>query len=142
MTPYTCKKAADQRFSLHDARIIAMERRGDDFFLKTDYGYIDLEKNDGVNGDLLITDVSFDDSYVYRVNFEKGVENIGRFSGEKMTLEDFLPRFEADAAIEVYSEYDGFRAYYVKGFYCLGEEVSEITLDFYFTGSVNYSVYE
>lgn len=142
MTHFTRKKAADQRFSLHDARIIAMERRRDDLFLKTDYGYMDLEKNDGVNGDLLITDVSFDDSYVYRVNFEKGVENIGRFSGEKMTLEDFLPRFEADAAIEVYSEYDGFRAYYVKGFYCLGEEVSEITLDFYFTGSVNYSVYE
>nr|WP_296155822.1 hypothetical protein [uncultured Peptoniphilus sp.] len=141
MTHFTRKKALDQRFSLHDARIIAMERRGDDLFLKTDYGYIDLEKNDGVNGDLLFTDVSFDDSYVYMMDFGR-VENIGCFSGEKMTLEDFLPRFEADAAIEVYSEYDGFRAYYVKGFYCLGEEVSEITLDFYFTGSVEYVVYE
>ncbi len=142
MTHFTRKKAPDQRFSLHDARIIAMERRGDDLFLKTDYGYADVEKNDGVNGDLLITEVSFDDSYVYMVNFDRGVENIGCFSGEKMTLEDFLPRFEADAAIEVYSEYDGFRAYYVNGFYCLGEEMSEITLDFYFTGSVEYVVYE
>ena len=142
MTHFTRKKAPDQRFSLHDARIIAMERRGDDLFLKTDYGYADIEKNDGVNGDLLITDVSFDDSYVYMVNFDRGVENIGRFSGEKMTLEGFLPRFEENAAIEVYSEYDGFRAYYVKGFYCLGEEFSEITLDFYFTGSVEYVVYE
>lgn len=141
MTHFTRKKAPDQRFSLHDARIIAMERRGDDLFLKTDYGYIDLEKNDGVNGDLLITEVSFDDSYVYVIDFGR-VENIGCFSGEKMTLEDFLSRFEADAAIEVYSEYDGFRAYYVKGFYCLGEEFSEITLDFYFTGSVEYVVYE
>lgn len=59
-----------------------------------------------------------------------------------MTLEGFLPRFEENAAIEVYSEYDDFCAYYVKGFYCLGEEVSEITLDFYFTGSVEYVVYE
>lgn len=141
MTHFTRKKAPDQRFSLHDARIIAMERRGDDLFLKTDYGHIDLEKNDGVNGDLLITEVSFDDSYVYVIDFGR-VENIGCFSGEKMTLEDFLSRFEADAAIEVYSEYDGFRAYYVKGFYCLGEEFSEITLDFYFTGSVEYVVYE
>ena len=141
MTHSTRKKAPDQRFSLHDARIIAMERRGDDLFLKTDYGHIDLEKNDGVNGDLLITEVSFDDSYVYVIDFGR-VENIGCFSGEKMTLEDFLSRFEADAAIEVYSEYDGFRAYYVKGFYCLGEEFSEITLDFYFTGSVEYVVYE
>ena len=75
-----------------------------------------------MNGDLLITDVSFDDSYVYMVNFDRGVENIECFSGEKMTLEDFLSRFEANAAIEVYSEYDGFCSYYVKGFYCLGEK--------------------
>lgn len=141
MIHFTRKKATDQRFSLHDARIIAMERRGDDLFLKTDYGYADVEKNDGVNGDLLITDVSFDDSYVYVIDFGR-VENIGCFSGEKMTLEDFLSRFEANAAIEVYSEYDGFRSYYVNGFYWLGEEFSEITLDFYFTGSVEYVVYE
>ena len=141
MTHYTRKKAADQRFSLHDARIVAMERRGDDLFLKTDYGYMDLEKNDGVNGDILITDVSFDDSYVYIIDFGR-VENTGRFSGEKMTLEDFLPRFAEDAAIEIYSEYDGFRAYYVNGFYWLGEEVKEMTMDFYFTGSVEYVVYE
>ena len=118
-----------------------MERRGDDLFLKTDYGYADIEKNGYVNGDLFITDVSFDDSYVYIIDFGK-VENTGRFSGEKMTLGDFLPRFEENAAIEVYSEYDGFRSYYVTGFYWLGEEVKEITLDFYFTGSVEYLVYE
>ena len=141
MKRYIRKKAEDQRFSLHDARIIAMERRGDDLFLKTDYGYIDIEKNDGVNGDLLITDVSFDDSHVYMMDFGR-VENIGRFFGEKMTLEDFIPRFDTNAAIEIYSEYDGFRSYYVKGFYWLGEEVKEITMDFYFTGSVEYLVYE
>lgn len=47
MTHYTRKKAPDQRFSLHDARIIAMDRRGDDLFLKTDYGYADIEKMTG-----------------------------------------------------------------------------------------------
>ena len=47
MTHFTRKKATDQRFSHHDMRIIAMERREDDLFLKTDYGYMDFEKMTG-----------------------------------------------------------------------------------------------
>ena len=72
------------RYSLHDASLINIEVQGQDLILKTDYGFVNIEKNQQVDGDIILQEISLEDSYVNLMKFKKVLcGNPGNFSGEK-----------------------------------------------------------
>ena len=136
--PYT-----DPPFSLHDAQVMAMEADGDTLRLATQYGYVRTTEPYGqVDGDVLITGVDWESSYVYIMEYT-GVPcgNCGSFTGRKMTLSAFLqefPSFSLDTMDESY----GYRQANLTGFLNLEDRLLEFRLELYFTGAFQYVLKE
>ena len=64
------KLYTDPPFSLHDAQVMAMEADGDTLRLATQYGYVRTTEPYGqVDGDVLITGVDWESSYVYIMEY-------------------------------------------------------------------------
>ncbi len=86
----------NQRFSLHDANIIDIDFDYDnnDLIFKTQYGYVNIDKNEMVVGEIILKDVSLEDSYVYIKEYKNVLAgNVGSFVGEKMELQNFISAF-------------------------------------------------
>ena len=136
--PYT-----DPPYSLHDAYVMAMEADGDTLRLVTQYGYVRTTEPYGqVDGDVVITGVDWESSYVYIMEYA-GVPcgNCGSFTGRKMTLEAFLggfPSFSLDVMDECY----GYRQVNLTGFLDLEDRLLEFRLELYYTGVFQYVLKE
>lgn len=143
MKEYIREKNFNFKFSLHDAAIIDFVRQNDNLFIKTDYGYIDILENKCVDGDILITDVSFEDSYVYLMEYKEVLcGNIGNFKGEKICLDTFVKSFSNNfLKLDVIGEYDSYNTIVLSGFLSNSKDIFEAWFEIYFDGDFIYRTY-
>ena len=133
----------DPPYSLHDARIQKIRAEGDILRLVTEYGYVRTwEPFDQVAGDVEITGVDMESSYVYVLDYPHvPCGSCGEFVGRKMTLEAFLAAY-AEAPLEILDESYGYRSAKLSGFLDVGERLAECILDLWYTGEFRYLLKE
>lgn len=146
MTDYKREKEAGDRFSLHDAHIIAMDVDYDsgELRLLPQYGFVDTVADAMVDGEVIITGVSPDDSYVTIMEYKNVLTgNVGAFVGEKMTLATFLGAFDSKfGAMDIMSTYHGYKNCFITGFLSRGDEILEIYMDIFYRGDFIFRVRE
>ena len=146
MTDYKREKEAGDRFSLHDVHIIAMDYDYDSGELRLipQYGFVDTEADAMVDGEVIITGVSPDDSYVTILEYKNVLTgNVGGFVGEKMTLATFLDAFDSKfGAMDIMSTYHGYKNCFITGYLSRGDEALEIYMDIFYRGDFIYRVRE
>lgn len=144
MTDYTRKKEAGERFSLHDAHIIAMDFDYDsgELRLVPQYGFADTAADAMVEGEVVITGVSTEDSYISLMEYKNVLAgNVGGFVGEKMTLETFYDAFHSKfKAMDIMSTYHGYKNCFITGYLSRGDEDLEIYMDIFYRGDFIYRV--
>ena len=133
----------DPSYSLHDAHILALELKGDTLRLVTQYGYVcTAQPWEQVDGDVEITGVDADSSYVYVMEYPDVLcGNCGRFTGRKMTLEVFL-RETPQFSLDVMDETCGFRQMNLAGFLNLPGRCLEFRLELCYDGEFRYLLRE
>ena len=146
MTDYKREKEAGERFSLHDAHIIAMDVDYDsgELRLLPQYGFVDTAADAMVDGEVIITGVLAEDSYITLMEYKNVLTgNVGGFVGEKMTLETFLHAFHSKfGAMDIMSTYHGYKSCFITGFLSRGDEDLEIYMDIFYRGDFIYRVRE
>lgn len=146
MTDYKREKDTGERFSLHDAHIIAMDFDYDsgELRLLPQYGFVDTVADAMVDGEVIITGVSPDDSYVTIMEYKNVLTgNVGGFVGEKMTLATFLHAFDSKiGAMDIMSTYHGYKNCFITGYLSRGDEDLEIYMDIFYRGDFIYRVRE
>lgn len=138
------RKHLDQRFSLHDANIIDIDFDYDnnDLIFKTQYGFVAIKENEMVEGEIILKEVSLEDSYVYIMEYKNVLAgNVGSFVGEKMDLQSFISAFYTKFKnIDVVSEYDSYKTYLLTGFLSRGDEYLEVNIEIFYQGEFLYRV--
>lgn len=138
MTDYKKTKDTGDRFSLHDAHIIAMDYyyEQEELRLLPQYGFVDTAADAMVDGEVIITGVSPDDSYVTIMEYKNVLAgNVGGFVGEKMTLTTFLHAFDSKfGAMDIMSTYHGYKNCFITGYLSRGDEDLEIYMDIFYRG--------
>lgn len=146
MTDYKREREAGERFSLHDAHIVAMDCDYDSetMRLMPQYGFVDTASDEMVDGEVIITGVSFEDSYITIMEYKNVLTgNVGGFVGEKMTLVSFLDAFDSKfKAMDIMSTYHGYMNCIITGFLSRGDEDLEIYMDIFYRGDFIYRVRE
>ncbi len=129
----------DPPYSLHDAHILSLKLEGDTLRLVTQYGYVrTAEPYSQVDGDVELTGVDADSSYVYVLEYTDVLcGNCGRFTGQKMTLETFVREY-GKASLDIMDETYGFRQMKLEGFLNLPGRCLEFFLEVCYTGEVRY----
>ena len=137
------RKIVDQRFSLHDSKIIKIQKEEDDLVFFFDYGFVDIHENRMVEGRLRIKGYRPDDSSVYIIDYGDNLcGNPGKFTGKKMSLDDFIKNFnENKMTLDVMTEYDAYGTYVLDGFLNMDMQCQEVRLEiFYLMGQVYYEI--
>ena len=136
--PYT-----DPPYSLHDAHVMALEADGDTLCLVTQYGYVCTTEPYGqVDGDVVITGVDWESSYVYIMEYiDVLCGNCGSFTGRKMTLTAFMQGFPS-FSLDIMDECYGYRQVNLTGFLGLEDRLLEFQLELYYTGTFQYVLKE
>lgn len=146
MTDYKREKEAGDRFSLHDAHIIAMDFDYDsgELRLLPQYGFADTAADGMVDGEVIITGVSFEDSYITLMEYKNVLAgNVGGFVGEKMTLATFFDAFDSKfKAMDIMSTYHDYKNCFITGYLSRGDEALEIYMDIFYRGDFIYRVRE
>lgn len=144
MAKYLREKSPNFKFSLHDAKIIDIDYDyGENrLIFKTQSGFIDIERNEMVEGEIILEGVSLDDSYVYIMEYKNVLTgNVGSFVGEKMYLSDFVGAFDSKfGSFDVMSEYDSYMTYMLSGFLKRGNEELEANIEIFYNGDFIYNV--
>lgn len=144
MAKYLREKPSNFKFSLHDAKIIDIDYDyGENrLIFKTQSGFIDIERNEMVDGEIILEGVSWDDSYVYIMEYKNVlIGNVGSFVGEKMYLGDFVGAFDSKfGSFDVMSEYDSYMTYMLSGFLKRGSEELEANIEIFYNGDIIYNV--
>ena len=126
-------------YSLHDMRVNQIERVGNHLRFYFETGYIELKDNfQQVDGNLLIEDVDMNFSDVHFLS-ENGA--YGRFSGERMELEDFLKNYN-DFFFEILDESYGYNTVLYQGYLSLPKKnnLIDMTMSIYYTGNIVYEL--
>lgn len=146
MTDYKRERETGDRFGLHDTHIVAMDCDYDsgELRLMPQYGFVDTMTDTMVEGDVIITGASPEDSYVTIIEYKNVLTgNVGGFVGEKMTLVSFLDAFDSKfKAMDIMSSYHGYKSCYITGYLSRGEEALEIYMDIFYRGDFIYRVRE
>lgn len=144
MAKYLREKPSNFKFSLHDAKIIDIDYDyGENrLIFKTQSGFIDIERNEMVDGEIILEGVSWDDSYVYIMEYKNVLTgNVGSFVGEKMYLSNFVDAFYSKfGSFDVMSEYDSYMTYMLSGFLKRGSEELEANIEIFYNGDFIYNV--
>ena len=146
MTDYKREKEAGDRFSLHDAHIVDVDfgYEREVLCLIPQCGFVDTEADAMVDGEVIVTGVSPEDSYIYIMEYKNVLTgNVGAFVGEKMTLATFLDAFHSKfKAMDIMSTYHGYKNCLITGFLRRGDEDLEIYMDIFYRGDFIYRVRE
>lgn len=137
------RKTVDQRFSLHDSKIIRIQKEEDDLVFLFDYGFVDIHEDRMVEGRFRIKDSRPEDSYAYLMDYGENLcGNPGEFTGKKMSLDDFIKDFnENKMTLDVMTEYDAYGTYVLDGFLNMDRHCQEVRLEmFYLMGQVYYEI--
>lgn len=125
-------------FSLHDMSFNEMEYRDGKLTLHFTNGYVELCKPcRQVEGNITISGVDMDFAVVYVFD---GIGGLGRFSGKKMPLEEFMSCYK-EFNFEITDELYGYNQLEYSGYLTLpGEEsLHEVIMTLYYTGTINYT---
>ena len=133
----------DLPYSLHDAYVMVLEAKGDTLHLVTQYGYVCTTEPYGqVDGDIEITGVDWESSYVYLMEYTDVLcGNCGSFTGRKMTLTAFMQEFPS-FSLDIMDECYGYRQVNLTGFLGLEDRLLEFRLELYYTGAFQYVLKE
>lgn len=146
MTDYKRERETGDRFSLHDAHIVAMDCDYDsgELRLVPQYGFVDTMTDSMVEGEVIVTGVSPEDSYVTIIEYKNVLTgNVGSFVGEKMTLVSFLDAFDSKfKSMDIMSSYHGYKSCFITGYLSRGDEDLEIYMDLFYRGDFIYRVRE
>jgi len=135
----TVRKPIYPAYTLHDMRIINIETDGDRLRLCPQSGMVrTTPPYDQIEGYVEFHGVQWDFCYAYVLEHHG---NVGRFHGEKMTLQDFIYRFRPlgfSVMDEVYgynqTKYWGYLSYQREVFECILEIQHEGDMVFTETG--------
>ena len=120
-------------YSLHDMNIIAFEAVGDDLILRTQSGMIKTAPPcTQVDGYVEFHDVRWDFSYVYLLGV---TGNAGSFTGEKMSLKDFIDRFHP-LGYSVMDETYGYNTTKYSGYLTSKRQHYDCVLEIYHEGDM------
>ncbi|NLW69978.1 MAG: hypothetical protein GX061_02695 [Eubacteriaceae bacterium] len=132
-------------YSLHDMRVNAMERKGDNLIMRFEGGYLKLgEACEQVGGYIEFEKVDFDFCFVYVLDI---CANEGDFIGHKYLLADFIKHKDcgslADSTIynapfEIVGETYGYNTSVFEGYLYVGEGIRECVIDVYHFGAMRY----
>lgn len=134
---------SDPPYSLHDAYVVALAAKGDTLHLVTQYGYVCTTEPYGqVEGDIEITGVDWESSYVYLMEYTDVLcGNCGSFTGRKMALPAFLQEFPS-FSLGIMDESYGYCQANLTGFLNLNDRLLEFRLELYYTGAFQYILKE
>lgn len=135
------KQQTDLPYSLHDMVVNKITCQNELVRLKFNHGYIKTkEPYPQVNGNITIEKVDKDCACVLLLsNFGQ----YGVFEGKKMSLEDFIDKYD-EYSFEIVDEMYGFNQVEYIGYLRLPdkEESIQMSLSMYFTGDIVYETEE
>lgn len=135
------KQQTDLPYSLHDMVVNKITCQNELVRLKFNHGYIKTkEPYPQVNGNITIEKVDKDCACVLLLsNFGQ----YGVFEGKKMSLEDFIDKYD-EYSFEIVDEMYGFNQVEYIGYLHLPdkEESIQMSLSMYFTGDIVYETEE
>lgn len=105
---------------------------------------MDVVRDEMVKGRIRIRNVWFSDSYVHVLHYRDVLcGNVGRFSGKKMTLADFVVEFSKHRSrMDIMGEFDGYRTVVFTGFVTTGERIAEVLMEIDYSGDFLYEIKE
>jgi len=127
-------------YSLHDMRINKIVIKEDKIYLYFENGYVEAkEPYNQVDGYIIIEGVDFDFVSVHVLS-DNG--QYGRFAGEKLSLEDFLKKYEW-TNFEVVDEFHGYDQVLYSGYLSVKDKDSFIAMDLsvYYEGNIVYDTH-
>jgi hypothetical protein len=128
-------------YSLHDGELTGMTILEDALVLEFASGFVETTPPyQQVAGSVRFEQVDWDFSYAYLMEYEDALcGNVGRFTGEKMTLADFAGQ-DGSWKIDVVDETYGYNLAKLDGFLSRGEALLECRLEIYHLGKMCYHV--
>ena len=135
------KQQTDLPYSLHDMVVNKITCQNELVRLKFNHGYIKTkEPHPQVNGNITIEKVDKDCACVLLLsNFGQ----YGVFEGKKMSLEDFIDKYD-EYSFEIVDEMYGFNQVEYIGYLSFPkkEDLIQMSLSLYFTGDIVYETEE
>ena len=124
-------------YALHDTKINKIENIDDSLKIYFENGYISsTEPYQQVNGNISIEEVDYDFCYAYILS-DNG--NLGKFTGKKIALLDFIKEY-TKFSFEVVEESYGYNSVVYNGYLILPgkDNFIELTLTIYHFGNIIY----
>ena len=128
-------------YSLHDMRVMKMERENSDLKFYFEHGYVERkEPFRQVEGTMVLQGVDFEESWVYYLS---SCAKSGDFQGKKLQLMDFIKTYQA-SSFEIIDElYGYFQAGYFGWLWSAGRaDFIEIGMSICYTGAIVYETQE
>lgn len=124
-------------YSLHDMRINKIDIKDDKIYLYFENGYVEAkEPYNQVDGYIIIEGVDFD---FVAVQLESDNGQYGSFTGEKLSLEDFLKKYKW-TSFEIVDELHGYNQVLYSGYLSVKDKDNSIAMDLsiYYEGNIVY----
>ena len=130
---YTVRENIAAPYSLHDMNVIAFDVEADNVVMRTQSGIVKTTNPMGQpEGYVVFRDVQWDYSYAYLLEFSG---NIGRFSGEKMFLKDFISNIKPFGFC-IMDEHYGYNSTKYTGYLISNRRHYECMLEIYHEGDM------
>ncbi|MDD4844125.1 MAG: hypothetical protein PHU31_07315 [Anaerotignum sp.] len=125
-------------YSLHDARVNKIKIEAEKIVISFHYGFFEPTNGDllSVKGNVAISITGFDLDFcvVYLMDCWK---DFGKFTGEKLSLEEFINRFPA-IDFEIIDETYGYNQSKFSGYLYTKKEMKECFIEIYHFGDMKY----
>lgn len=135
------KNVIDLQYSLHDMRVTSMSFSNDTLTMEFPFGIISIEnpcrQTDG-KAFVKFGNVYPDSSYVYIMNF---CGNTGSFTGEKLSLKEFISDFSGKS-FEIIDETYGYNLSKFSGLLSDDTVITECVMEIYHLGNMEYITQE
>lgn len=135
------KNLPDLTYSLHDMHITDIEFSGSTLKMEFPCGIVEIgspcRQTEG-KAFVKFKGVDPDFSYVYILDF---CGNTGSFTGEKLSLKDFISDF-SDKSFEVIEETYGYNRSKFSGFLSIDTDIRECVIEIYHLGNMEYIIEE
>jgi len=129
----TIRENINVPYSLHDMNVIEFKVEGNDIIMYTQSGMVKPEPPfSQPDGYVEFHDVQWDFSYVYLLDF---TGNVGKFSGEKMYLHDFISKF-GSFGFSVMDETYGYNTTKYSGYLLSNYRHYECVIEIYHEGDM------
>lgn len=126
-------------YSLHDSAIIGLIISDNKLTMRLQSGFIvNSEPFSQVNGEVVFENVDWDFSYIYLISYKDVLcGNVGHFSGEKISLWDFITK-KKQFNIDVVDETYGYNLSKFGGYIFLEGNTYECMMEIYHLGDMKY----